>query len=293
MFDCGNEIKESGLEFARKKKTIMTISKNLWILLWVVLPTMTWAYDFKCNLHCFNGGECRHGKGKFGSYAGMQEDGEEMPWEEAANEKVTSTSMFCGCPIGYTGLQCEIKVKVCGEDGVDSHTCFSGAECAKERSGFGETYFRCECDVANSYMDQNEYASRYCEHIATTFCGGEQHKGNGERSGSYCTNGGKCKAKASSDQKHVGCECLEGFEGDHCQFNTIKPLTLADVARAATKPNVLAIVFGTLAAALFIGTGFLYYKDKKKRKRERRARIRAFGNETSNRRLQADTGEMA
>jgi hypothetical protein len=141
------------------------------------------AFDWHCNFYCYNGGSCRHGHGKFGSYAGI-EDGaaEELPFEQVHHEN----GMYCVCPVGYTGLQCEIKYVVCGDD---DHTCFNGSNCKKERAGLdGTVYYRCECDPDGSVMDA-AYAGKYCEHIATTFC-----TGNGMEHGtSYCTNGGKVR----------------------------------------------------------------------------------------------------
>lgn len=83
-----------------------------------------------------------HGHGKFGSYSGIDDD-EEMPWEEVKHEN----GMYCLCPVGYTGLQCEIKMVVCGSD---DHTCFNGSACKKDHSGTGESYWRCECDPKES-----------------------------------------------------------------------------------------------------------------------------------------------
>jgi hypothetical protein len=167
--------------------------RNLLIFL---LPAATWAYDWTCNLHCYNGGDCRHGKGKFGSFSGIVEDENLMPWESETHDY----GMFCSCPVGYTGLQCEIKLVVCGEDGQDTHSCFNGSECMKERSGDGTIYYRCECDAANSVMDAS-YAVRYCEHIATTFCNKKKDDSSFGASTSYCTNGGNCKSKTNTDQK--------------------------------------------------------------------------------------------
>jgi hypothetical protein len=102
------------------------------------------AYDFRCNLFCYNGGECRHGHGKFGSYSGIDDD-EEMPWEKVKHDN----GMYCICPPGYTGLHCEIKMVVCGSD---DHTCFNGSRCKKDFSGMGESFWRCECDPKESVM---------------------------------------------------------------------------------------------------------------------------------------------
>ncbi len=162
--------------------------------LWLSLfPVSSWAtYDWKCNLHCFNGGECRHGKGKFGSYAGVDES-EELPWERTTDP---GTGMYCACPVGYTGLQCEIAMKLCPNE---EHMCFNGSVCAKETSSDGTAWWRCECDAEASVMTAS-YAVKYCEHIATVFCnraGGDF----GYEQMSFCTNGGKCKEKDHEGQK--------------------------------------------------------------------------------------------
>ena len=155
----------------------------------VLLQAAVDGYDFTCNLYCYNGGTCRHGSGKFGSlnsqtnskYAGLTEDEtKELPFEQVRHEQ----GMFCTCPIGYTGLQCEIKYVVCPRD---DHTCFNGSTCRKEvASDTNEVYFRCECDPDGSVMDA-DYAGKFCEHIATVFC---EEKGV-TMGNSFCTNGGK------------------------------------------------------------------------------------------------------
>lgn len=176
--------------------TVKTTTKIMMMVAgWIILASGSWltatsAYDFTCNLYCYHGGTCRHGHGKFGShnsqteskYAGISdEETAQLPFEQVHHEQ----GMFCTCPVGYTGLQCEIKLVVCGRD---DHTCFNGSTCAKERSGEGEIYYRCECDPKESVMDA-PYAGKYCEHIATVFC-----DGHGISMGqSFCTNGGKVR----------------------------------------------------------------------------------------------------
>lgn len=163
----------------------MTTSTLLRFLVYsAVTSTTVTSYDWRCNLYCYNGGSCRHGHGKFGSYNGITDGiADELPFEQVKQVN----GMFCTCPVGYTGLQCEIKYVVCGDDNL-SRTCFNGSTCKKERAGLtGETYYRCECDTAESVMDA-EYAGEFCEHIATVFCNKD-----GEHGTSYCTNGGKVR----------------------------------------------------------------------------------------------------
>lgn len=169
--------------------------KSSWLL--VLLPAATWAadvgYNWKCNLYCYQGGECHHGKTKFGSYTDVEEDTTGLPWENANTHG--AAGMYCSCPAGYTGLQCEIAMKVCGEN---EHTCFNGSACAKETDMDGKTWWRCECDVENSVLT-DRYAQKYCDHISTTFC--NKNSNNLGSGNSYCKNGGQCKPKDHQGQK--------------------------------------------------------------------------------------------
>ena len=119
---------------------------------------------------------------------------DDVPFEQEFHEN----GMYCTCPVGYTGLQCEIKFVTCGRD---DHTCFNGASCIKEHaSNNGAIYYRCGCDATQSIMDAS-YAENYCTKIATLFC----EKSDGfTHSTSYCNNGGKCKEhNENSNTKYV------------------------------------------------------------------------------------------
>jgi hypothetical protein len=165
------------------------------LLLALLAPTTTMAYDWTCNLFCYNEGECKHGKGKFGSFAGLMEDEDPLPFQDQKHV----TGMYCSCPAGYTGLQCEIKFVVCGEDGVDTHTCFNGSDCVKERTDTGSVFYRCECDAANSILDAS-YAGKFCEHASTIFC----NKGkDGSKGNSFCVNRGECKKEKTTRDRQT------------------------------------------------------------------------------------------
>jgi len=183
------------------------------------------AYDWNCNLFCYNKGVCRHGNGSFGSYAGEgnNNDLSALPaFEDEPQGARSQDGMYCTCPVGYTGLQCEIKLVTCGRD---SHTCHNGSACVKERSTEGNiVFYRCECDAKESVMAA-PYAEKYCQHISTIFCDNNSGNGNGFSHGtSFCTNGGKCRASSRTDEavKHVGCDCPEGWEGAHCESKPIE-----------------------------------------------------------------------
>lgn len=201
------------------------------------------AYDWTCNLFCYNKGVCRHGHGKFGSYAGIESEIDDLPFEKELHDN----GMYCTCPEGYTGLQCEIKYVTCGRD---KHTCFNGSSCVKERSSDnGNIFYRCECDAEGSVMDAS-YAGKYCEHIATVFCD--------KNNGSFCTNGGRCKShSANSIATHNDCDCPDNWEGDHCE---IKVQNLASVTediaheieKYLSKGEIIAIVIGVTAGLLLL-----------------------------------------
>lgn len=227
------------------------------------------AYDWSCNLFCYNHGVCRHGHGKFGAYAGIDSETEELPFEEELHDN----GMYCTCPEGYTGLQCEIKYVTCGRD---DHTCFNGSSCVKERSSNnGNTFYRCECDIEESVMDA-PYAGKYCEHIATIFCEAGDGFSHGD---SFCTNGGKCKERdPTSKFKHVGCECPDGWEGEHCELRINNVVSMTQNIKKELEENlsgndVVWILIGTIAG-IFSIIYFRRYHLIKKRGKEKESNRR-------------------
>jgi hypothetical protein len=171
----------------------LTMAMMVMITIMIVALPGAAPYDWHCNLYCYNGGSCRHGHGKFGSYSDV---GDGIPDDDAsdasAEEVHQQNGMFCICPVGYTGLQCEIKFVVCSPD---DHTCFNGSNCKKERAGLtGETYYRCQCDPDGSVLDA-PYAGKFCEHISTVFCTGDGM----EHGTSFCSNGGRVSVSECVD----------------------------------------------------------------------------------------------
>jgi len=216
------------------------------------------AYDWSCNLFCYNKGSCRHGHGKFGAYAGIDSQTEELPFETELHDN----GMYCTCPVGYTGLQCEIKYVTCGPE---SHTCFNGSSCIKERSSDnGKIFYRCECDVKESVMEA-PYAGKYCEHIATTFCDAEKS--------SFCTNGGRCKNRnPASATKQVGCDCPDGWEGEHCEMQVYPTLTeeLYELEETLSANDIVWIIIGSILGIFVIIYFRRYHMIKKKAKSSNR-----------------------
>jgi hypothetical protein len=183
------------------------------VILTIFLPTtipLVTAYDWHCNLYCYNGGSCRHGHGKFGSYSGITDGIEDNYNKEDSFEhvKTAENGMFCTCPVGYTGLQCEIKFVVCDDDNI-SRMCNNGSTCKKERAGLtGETYHRCECDPKGSVMD-SDYAGNFCEHISTVFC--SETADGMEHGTSYCANGGKVRVAIHTEISSCDRDVMESW----------------------------------------------------------------------------------
>lgn len=224
------------------------------------------AYDWTCNLFCYNKGVCRHGHGKFGAYAGIDLT-EELPFEKELHDN----GMYCTCPEGYTGLQCEIKYVTCGRD---DHTCFNGSSCVKEHSSNnGNVFYRCECDLKESVMTA-AYAGKYCEHISTVFCGGGSD--GFSHSTSFCTNGGKCKDRDPDTDEHYGCNCPEGWKGDHCEISTggaaasVTQKFVHDVQDALSANDIAWIVLGSIIIAFCLLYFRRYYYVKQREKRNNR-----------------------
>ena len=88
----------------------------------------------------------------------------------------------------------------------DGHRCENNALCVENPNDEGN--YMCDCDPR---IQGGVFEGLYCEHEATVFCSEK----NTLTSPSFCTNGGTCKEQSD---KHLGCDCPFGYEGDHCQF---------------------------------------------------------------------------
>eukprot|EP00934_Nitzschia_sp_Nitz4_P005877 Nitzschia sp. Nitz4//scaffold328_size19456//17272//18206//NITZ4_008724-RA/size19456-augustus-gene-0.28-mRNA-1//-1//CDS//3329547983//5867//frame0 len=219
------------------------------------------GYNFDCNLSCLNGGKCTFGAGDgFGSYT--DDDAvSALPWSDEYSKK---TGMYCTCPSGYTGLQCEIAMVMCD---TDTMVCFNGNSCAKMRSQQSNTYWwRCQCDIENSIMTAS-YAESYCRTVGMVKCTGD----------GYCLNGGKCGPKETDDQLFVTCECPEGYAGDHCEEYLFSTLTWGDMINMATSRNSALLIATIVIGSVFCVTGVLYYYDKKQKKKRRKRRFQRAG----------------
>eukprot|EP00542_Grammatophora_oceanica_P022014 CAMPEP_0194033424 /NCGR_PEP_ID=MMETSP0009_2-20130614/6131_1 /TAXON_ID=210454 /ORGANISM="Grammatophora oceanica, Strain CCMP 410" /LENGTH=293 /DNA_ID=CAMNT_0038674117 /DNA_START=45 /DNA_END=926 /DNA_ORIENTATION=+ len=157
----------------------------------------------ECSLACKNGGICELGNAEYGFAAHLQE-GDMIPLSEQTGER---TEMYCRCPPGYLGLDCEIALKSCGTGGM----CSYGSLCLESEDDFGDTYQHCGCDVLKSEF-LGSYTEHLCEYATLFYCSEEAP------SRSYCANGGVCNDVVGAQDPHAGCDCPLGWEGPHCEF---------------------------------------------------------------------------
>jgi hypothetical protein len=68
------------------------------------------------------------------------------------------SGMHCDCPIGWTGLFCDIKYDSCTSNNQARHECYNGAECMIGlEDQYGNEQLFCNCDKVNGYV------GKYCE----------------------------------------------------------------------------------------------------------------------------------
>lgn len=147
----------------------------------------------------------------------------------------------------------------------DGHRCENGSMCTENPNDEGSYY--CDCDET---LDE-AFAGIMCEHQATSYCtmtGEVSHT-------SFCTNGGQCTVKVSNgDAAHVACNCLNDYEGDHCQFiratgqyrfyqNTLaRAAPVAPSGGGGGNGSVVALLV-LLLLGVIGALGFLVYQKKK------------------------------
>ncbi|OEU20618.1 hypothetical protein FRACYDRAFT_259610 [Fragilariopsis cylindrus CCMP1102] len=69
------------------------------------------------------------------------------------------SGMHCDCPIGWTGLFCDIKYDSCTSNNQAHHECYNGAECmiGLLEDQYGNEQLFCDCNSINGYV------GKYCE----------------------------------------------------------------------------------------------------------------------------------
>lgn len=150
--------------------------------------------DDECSLNCQNGGECV------------------FAWMENTNGNYfdtvyLSSFMICDCPNGYMGINCEYKVERC----PDETMCFNGGACIIDAEAEGS--YSCDCssvaELTGELCEQKESQISVCDYDHAE-----------QKRTLFCINGGTCQAQLpeETDNSHHGCECPDGFDGHHCEF---------------------------------------------------------------------------
>mmetsp|Transcript_9759 Transcript_9759/g.12087 ORF Transcript_9759/g.12087 Transcript_9759/m.12087 type:complete len:438 (+) Transcript_9759:166-1479(+) len=142
---------------------------------------------------------------------------------------------ICVCDSGWGGKLCNMEFTVCRDGGF----CYNGSKCVKK----ADNRYGCDCTTAYSH---NAFAGHMCEHPATSYC----EFGASVSYRSFCSNNGKCKDYVFEGKDgsldHPGCNCPDGFEGDHCQYllgeapKTYKSNSEESSALSSTYQNVKA-----------------------------------------------------
>ena len=157
-------------------------------VLFLLACTMAAASDTQsCTLQCRNGGICKLGKAQFGYAADMNEnDPDAFP-----SRNPTSSNMFCQCPVGFAGLQCEISLVLCD---AGQFKCSNGSSCQKAQDDEGGVFRHCECDATTSDLSA-AYALHFCRKAAMVFCSTDT-----QAKQSFCANGGSCRQVVAANE---------------------------------------------------------------------------------------------
>lgn len=115
------------------------------------------------------------------------------------------------CKPGFIGHDCQTVVDECGGTTGTSPSCYNGSKCQKNGT--------CNCDELNRSGSSTDakYAGVMCENISTSFCASSLI-GNHAPNHQFCTNHGICKSLVMDGEPHPGCNCKDGYSGDHCEL---------------------------------------------------------------------------
>lgn len=166
----------------------------------------------ECNLKCMNGGTCVQGAKDLGFLHDTIRD--------VANSNQTHAEdqfAHCACTSGWSGLTCESKIEVCGED---QHFCLHGSKCISDTTV--DWGYSCDCSQADFSIGNNNdihyFAGDSCQYTDSDICTiGNEYSGQPLY---FCVNGGSCNAWVLSDEPDPGCTCPDNYIGPHCEVNT-------------------------------------------------------------------------
>eukprot|EP00977_Amphora_coffeiformis_P007193 scaffold1564_cov174-Amphora_coffeaeformis.AAC.31 len=159
----------------------------------------------ECNLDCNGRGVCRHG---IKDISGLG---------DAANAEGLSQThqnyQHCVCEEGFTGIYCDRAISLCENTDL---FCLHGGACRTDE--LGSPY--CDCSSASFNSSVSNFHGSSCEFVISSVCS----KGDTdyENLDAFCVNSGICKDSVKIHQgyvvRHPGCNCQDGWTGDHCEI---------------------------------------------------------------------------
>jgi len=174
--------------------------------------------DQGCDLKCANDGVCQNGDADFGPISPFRYNYTSPIYflEKTSNDN----GQYCWCPPGSTGLQCQHKFEVCDPNNADEasrgFSCFHSSTCTNLGVGNLATW-ACDCSTANmDGVNEELFAGRYCEHMATQICEDKGDKDGLSEQEWFCVNGGTC-TKGETNPYEI-CQCPSGWTGPHCEY---------------------------------------------------------------------------
>jgi len=103
-------------------------------------------YHIDCNLKCMNGGTCFHGDAPSTTlYDDLNLELQKLP-DHVFN-------IYCICPDGFTGPQCETKIDICGDS---EHHCLNNGKCVRD-----DDEYTCKCITTANAI----FSGKYCEDV--------------------------------------------------------------------------------------------------------------------------------
>ena len=162
------------------------------------------AYSPECGVDCGSHGACV------------------LETTACTNNGTYACKWDCQCQPGWEGNDCSNQLSRCNEtitSSPDTATiCYNGGTCESYSIAGQAPGTRCNCQVT---VGQQAFAGHQCEYKAMTSC----EQGLSLSNYAFCVNGGTCKKTIRPGQPHPLCDCVTGFSGHYCQFESDVPPT--------------------------------------------------------------------
>eukprot|EP00538_Stauroneis_constricta_P012494 CAMPEP_0119559076 /NCGR_PEP_ID=MMETSP1352-20130426/11797_1 /TAXON_ID=265584 /ORGANISM="Stauroneis constricta, Strain CCMP1120" /LENGTH=1231 /DNA_ID=CAMNT_0007606639 /DNA_START=288 /DNA_END=3983 /DNA_ORIENTATION=- len=165
--------------------------------------------------------ECGPGRCVVGSRSPEEFEFMDRVW---TNEEI-SEHMYCECPEGTGGVNCQAQSTVCGSpqdhSSMEEHICFHGASCLQFHPGHGahpvkDVKYQCDCTVAFDPEDPDaKFAGDHCQYKSSHICRNENYA---DTENFFCVNDGECPLDPLDD-----CVCPPTYTGAKCEYSLGSP----------------------------------------------------------------------